>query len=73
MCQIGNCPFSNLKILSFQKKGNAEIETGMAGNSSCEQANRRQKLGLVWRVRKKISQIIRLLSLTVLPPNYFMP
>jgi hypothetical protein len=24
-----------------------------------EQANRRQKLGLVWRIRKKISQIIK--------------
>jgi hypothetical protein len=31
----------------------------MAGNSSWEQANRRQKLGLVWRIRKKISQIIK--------------
>jgi hypothetical protein len=31
----------------------------MAGNSSWDQANRRQKLGLVWRIRKKISQIIK--------------
>jgi hypothetical protein len=37
----------------------AEIETGMAGKSSWDQANRRQKLGLVWRIRKKISQIIK--------------
>jgi hypothetical protein len=26
---------------------------------SWDQANRRQKLGLVWRIRKKISQIIK--------------
>jgi hypothetical protein len=31
----------------------------MAGNSNRDQANRRQKLGLVWRIRKKISQIIK--------------
>jgi hypothetical protein len=31
----------------------------MAGKSSWDQANRRQKLGLVWRIRKKISQIIK--------------
>jgi hypothetical protein len=31
----------------------------MAGKPSWEQANRRQKLGLVWRIRKKISQIIK--------------
>jgi hypothetical protein len=31
----------------------------MAGNSSWDQANRRQKLGLVWRIRKKISQIVK--------------
>jgi hypothetical protein len=37
----------------------AEIETGMAGNSSWDLANRRQKLGLVWRIKKKISQIIK--------------
>jgi hypothetical protein len=40
-------------------KETAEIETGMAGKSSWDQANRRQKLGLVWRIRKKISQIIK--------------
>jgi hypothetical protein len=33
-----------------------------------DQANRRQKLGLVWRNRKKIS----LPLLTDLPPNYFL-
>jgi hypothetical protein len=37
----------------------AEVETGMAENYSSDQANRRQKLGLVWRNRKKISQIIK--------------
>jgi hypothetical protein len=31
----------------------------MADQSSWEQANIRQKLGLVWRNRKKISQIIK--------------
>jgi hypothetical protein len=40
-------------------KETAEIETGMAEKSSCDQANIRQKLGLVWRNRKKISQIIK--------------
>ncbi len=39
-------------------KETAEIETGMAEKSSWDQANIRQKLGLVWRNRKKISQII---------------
>jgi hypothetical protein len=37
----------------------AEIETGMAEMSSWDQANRRQKRGLVWRIRTKISQIIK--------------
>jgi hypothetical protein len=40
-------------------KETAEIETGVAEKSSSDQANRRQKLGLVWRNRKKISQIIK--------------
>jgi hypothetical protein len=40
-------------------KETAEIETGMAGKSSWDQANRKKKLGLVWRIRKKISQIIK--------------
>ncbi len=31
----------------------------MAGKSIWDLANRRQKLGLVWRIRKKISQIIK--------------
>jgi hypothetical protein len=47
--------------LHFAKfvKETAEIESGVAGKSSWDQANRRQKLGLVWRNRKKISQIIK--------------
>jgi hypothetical protein len=40
-------------------KETAEIETGMAEKSSWDQANIRQKLCLVWRNRKKISQIIK--------------
>jgi hypothetical protein len=35
----------------------AEIETGIVEKSIWDQANIRQKLGLVWRNRKKISQI----------------
>jgi hypothetical protein len=31
----------------------------MAGKSSWDQANRLQKLDLVWRIRKKISQIVK--------------
>ncbi len=34
-------------------KETAEIETGMAEKSCWDQANRRQKLGLVWRNRNK--------------------
>jgi hypothetical protein len=37
----------------------AEIETGMAEKSCWDQANRRQKLSLVWKNRKKSSQIIK--------------
>jgi hypothetical protein len=36
-------------------KETAEIETGMAKKSSWDQANIWQKLGWVWRNRKKIS------------------
>ncbi len=36
-----------------------KTETGMAEKSSWDQENRRQKLSLVWRNRKKISQIIK--------------
>jgi hypothetical protein len=52
----------------------------MAGKSSWDQANRRQKLGLVWRIRKKISQIIKdyfylpffLLIILCPPPSEFL-
>jgi len=37
----------------------SEIETGVAEKPSWDQTNRLQKLGLVWRNRKKISQIIK--------------
>jgi hypothetical protein len=40
-------------------KETAEIETGMAEKSRWDRANIRQKLGLVWRNRKKFSQIIK--------------
>jgi hypothetical protein len=39
---------------------------GMAEKSSWDQANRRQKFGLVWRNRKKISQIIKYLPFNLL-------
>jgi hypothetical protein len=47
-----------LKRLQKLKQEPAENETGMAEKSRWDQANRRQKPGLVWRNRKKISQII---------------
>jgi hypothetical protein len=34
-------------------KETVEIETGIAENSSRDQANKRQKIDLVWRNRKK--------------------
>ncbi len=37
----------------------AEIETGMADKSSWDLTHIRQKLGLVWRSRKKISPIFK--------------
>jgi hypothetical protein len=40
-------------------KKTSEIETGMTEKSSWDQANIWQKQGLVWRHRKKISQIIK--------------
>jgi hypothetical protein len=35
------------------------METGMAEKAGWDQAKRRQKLGLIWRNKKKISQIIK--------------
>ncbi len=40
-------------------KETAEIETGTAEKPDVTRQNRRQNLGLVWRNRKKISQIIK--------------
>ncbi len=63
MCQRGNCPFSNLKInlksmqVDSLPKDTAEIETGMAEKSSPGTRQQSAKT-LVWRNRKKISQII---------------
>jgi hypothetical protein len=51
-----NVSFSDFCLLV---KETAEIETGTAEKSSWVQANIRQKLGLVWRNRKKIGQIIK--------------
>ncbi len=54
---------ATLKYTSIQVgnllKETAEIESGLAEKPSWDQANRGQKLGLVWRNRKKISQIIK--------------
>jgi hypothetical protein len=47
------------KTRSRKSRVTAEIETGMAEKAVWDQANRRQKLGLVWKNRKKISQIIK--------------
>ncbi len=49
-------PITGIKLPTQEP---AEIETGMAEKSCWDQANRRQKLSLVWRNRKKISQIIK--------------
>ncbi len=49
--------------LVFTKTGSinsgTESETGVAEKSRWDQANSRQKPGLVWRNRKKISQITK--------------
>ncbi len=50
--------FTFCKFCLFVKE-TAGIATGMAEKSSWDQANIRQKLGLIWRNRKKISQIIK--------------
>jgi hypothetical protein len=41
------------------KQETAESETGMAEKSRWDQTNSRQNPGLVWRNRKKISQITK--------------
>jgi hypothetical protein len=63
MCQRKNSPltlkFKSTKVDNLFKVTAAEIETGMAEMSSWDQAKRWQKRGLVWRIRMKISQIIK--------------
>ncbi len=46
---------SSITPLFIEKK---ETETEVAKKASWDQANKGEKLGLVWRDRKKISQII---------------
>jgi hypothetical protein len=67
-CLFPSCTFwifcNFLLLLTFCQvflpvKETAEIETGIAEKSSWDPAIKRQKLGLVWRYRKKISQIIK--------------
>ncbi len=48
----------SIEVVNLLKE-TAEIEIGMAEKSRWDQANRRQKHGLVWRNRKKNSQIIK--------------
>ncbi len=57
---LNNVLITFLKRLQNLKQETAENETEMAEKSRWEHAaNRRQKPGLVWRNRKKISQIIK--------------
>jgi hypothetical protein len=56
---LNNVLMAFLKRLQKLKQEAAENETGMAEKSRWDQANRRQKAGLVWRRRKKNSQIIK--------------
>jgi hypothetical protein len=53
------CVDTFLKSHHKLKQETAESETGMAEKSRWDQANSRQKPGLVWRNRKKISQITK--------------
>ncbi len=43
-------------VLKLSYKDTAETKTKVAEKSSWDQANRGEKLGLVWRNRKKISE-----------------
>ncbi len=56
---LNNVLITFWKRLQKVKQETAENETGMAGKSRWDQANRRQKPCLDWRNRKKISQIIK--------------
>ncbi len=49
----------NILFVCLLVKETAEIDTRMADKSSWDQANIRQNLGLVWRNRKNIRQIIK--------------
>ncbi len=57
------CPHSATLHTETKKKINSSEayreETGMSEKSSWDQANILQKLGLLWKNRKKISQIIK--------------
>ncbi len=68
LCLFPSCTFwilCNLLLLftfcqvCLLVKETAEIKTGMSEKSSWDQANIRLKLGMVWRKRKKISEIIK--------------
>jgi hypothetical protein len=56
---LNNVLVTFLKRLQKLKQEAVENETGMAEKSRWDQANRRQKPGLVWRNREKISNIIQ--------------
>ncbi len=67
MRQRGNWPWifvilkskSTVYLLTTFLKRLQILKQEWQEKSSWDQANRRQKLGLVWRIRKKISQIIK--------------
>ncbi len=56
---LKNVLLTFLKRYHKMKQETAESETGVAEKSCWDQANSRQKPGLVWRNRKKISQITK--------------
>ncbi len=56
---LNNVLVTFLKRLQKLKQEAVENETGMAEKFRWDQANRRQKPGLVWRNGKKISHIIK--------------
>ncbi len=56
---LNNVLITFLKSHHKLKEETAESETGMAEKSRSDQANSRKKPGLVWRNRKKISQITK--------------
>jgi hypothetical protein len=67
MCQRENCLFSNLKIFKVCKliaflKTLQRLKHEWQKSPALGPGNSRLKLGLVWRNRKKISQIINAYS-----------